>query len=134
VRLAELQGDVVILACAISAGVHAALIEDHFHEGIGPGSGFVAATALSAAAAVALTRRQSPLLLTGTAALFVGLLVSYALAITTGVPVLHPEVETVDGLALFTKAVEGVGLLAATSLLRPDFPPAAAPEPKGTTT
>jgi hypothetical protein len=49
---------------------------------------------------------------------FVGLIVSYALVLTTGVPVLHPEIEAVDGLAVFTKAVEAVGLAAAASLAR----------------
>jgi hypothetical protein len=34
------------------------------------------------------------------------------------VPLLHPYPEPVDGLALATKAIEIVGLLAATSLLR----------------
>ena len=29
---------------------------------------------------------------------------------TTGVPVLHPDVEPVEGLALATKAIEAVGL------------------------
>ena len=38
---------------------------------------------------------------------------SYALAITTGLPVLHPDPEPVDGLALATKAIEAAGLLAA---------------------
>ncbi len=42
-----------------------------------------------------------------------GLLAGYALAVATGVPLLHPEREQVDGLALATKAVEAVGLLAA---------------------
>jgi len=51
------------------------------------------------------------------ALVFAGLIVSYGLAITTGVPVLHPDVEPVDGLALFTKAVEIAGLLASLSLL-----------------
>jgi hypothetical protein len=51
------------------------------------------------------------------AATLSGLLASYALAITTGVPLLHPHPEPVDGLALATKAIEIVGLLAATSLL-----------------
>jgi hypothetical protein len=134
VKLGELQLDIVVLACAISAGIHGALISDHFHEAVGAGVGFVAATVLLAAAAVALTRRADPLTLTGTAALLVGLLLSYAFAVTTGVPVLHPAVETVDGLALFTKAVEAVGLITATSLLRPGSGPAAAPEPKGTLT
>jgi hypothetical protein len=130
VTFAELKGDVVILACAISAGIHGALAPDHFREGFGAGAGFVAATVLLAAAAVALTRRPAPTVLIGTAALFVGLLVSYAFAVTTGVPLLHPDVETVDGVALFTKAVEAIGLITATSLLNP----AAAPEPKGLTT
>ena len=43
---------------------------------------------------------------------------SYALAVTTGVPLLHPDREAVDLLALGTKAVETVGLLAAAGLLR----------------
>ena len=48
---------------------------------------------------------------------FVGLLGSYALATTTGLPVLHPDPEPVDGLALATKAIESIGLFAAASLL-----------------
>jgi hypothetical protein len=43
--------------------------------------------------------------------------VAYALAVTSGVPVLHPEREPMDGLALATKAIEIVGLIAATHLL-----------------
>ena len=63
--------------------------------------------------------------------IFAGLIGSYVLATTTGVPVLHPELEPVDGLALATKAIEAVGLLAAASLLwRPV--PATVPQPKGT--
>ena len=58
---------------------------------------------------------------------------SYALAVTTGLPFLHPDPEPVDGLALATKAIETVGLLAATSLL---WRPVALtfPQPKGTLT
>jgi hypothetical protein len=33
------------------------------------------------------------------------------------VPMLHPDVDPVEGIALFTKAVEGVGVACATSLL-----------------
>jgi len=44
--------------------------------------------------------------------------VSYAFAVTTGVPVLHPDREAVDGLALFTKAIEVAGLVLAAGLLR----------------
>ena len=113
-----LRLDTVIVSCAISAGIHAALAPEHFREATGAGAGFVGATVLLAALAVALTVRPADeLALRGAALVFTGLLGSYALAITTGVPVLHPDVEPVDGLALFTKAVEALGLAASLSLL-----------------
>ena len=116
--LADLRSDVIILACAVSAGIHGALSPSHFDEGIGPGLGFAAATVALAGIVVWLTSRPaSTLALAAAAATLAGLLASYALAITTGVPLLHPHPEPVDGLALATKAIEIVGLLAATSLL-----------------
>jgi hypothetical protein len=118
VNLAELKGDIVILACAISAGIHGALVPSHFDEGTGAGLGFAAATVALAGQVVWLSRRPgNRLAFMAAAAVFAGLLVSYALAITTGMPVLHPDPEPVDGLALATKAIEALGLLAATSLL-----------------
>ena len=123
----ELKRDLVIVACAISAGIHGALAPDHFAETTAAGLGFVAATVLLAALAVAATLRPaSTLPLVGAATVLAGLLVSYALAVTTGLPLLHPDPEPVDGLAFATKAIELVGLLAATSLTFP--------ERKGTTT
>ena len=133
-RLAELKGDIVILACAISAGIHGALAPGHFDEGTGAGLGFVAATAALSGLVVWLTRRpDSRSALGAAAALLGGLLASYALAITTGLPVLHPDPEPVEVLALATKAIEAAGLLAATSLL---WRPVAviALRPKGTVT
>jgi hypothetical protein len=127
------RANVVILCCAISAGIHAALIPQHFDEGAGPGLGFVLATVLPALVAAALTRRPTQLALAAAATVLAGLIVAYSFAITTGIPVLHPEIESVDGLALFTKAVEGIGLAAALTLLRrPSL--AFAPQPKGTWT
>ena len=132
--LTELRTDLVILTCAISAGIHGALVPDHFEEGTGAGLGFVVATVLLAVFAVVLTRKPTELALLGTAAVFAGLIASYALVITTGLPVLHPDVEAVDGLALFTKAVEALGLVLAVSLLwRPSLA-LTLPEPKGTLT
>ena len=111
--------DVVIVACAISAGVHGALVSNHFAEGAGAGSGFVAATAVLALVAVVLTRYpDSGLVLVAALLSFGGLLASYALATTSGLPLLHPDPEPVDGLALATKAVEAVGLVATFTLLR----------------
>ena len=115
----SLRRDVVILACAISAGIHGALAPAHFDEGTEAGVGFVASTVLLASLALALTLRPAaPLPLAGAALVFTGLLASYALATTTGFPVVHPEPESVDGLALATKAIEAVGLVTALSLLR----------------
>ena len=51
----NLRRDVVILACAISAGIHGALAPAHFEEGTGAGVGFVVSTVLLAGIAVALT-------------------------------------------------------------------------------
>jgi hypothetical protein len=132
VKLAELRGDLVILACAISAGIHGALVPGHFDDGTGAGLGFVAATIALAVLVVWLTvRPASRVGLAAATAVFLGLLGSYALAVTTGLPLLHPDPEPVDGLALATKAIEAVGLAAAaSSLWRPLS--ALTPQPKGT--
>ena len=68
---------------------------------------------------MALTRAASPPALVLTIVTMAGLIAAYALAVTTGMPLLHPEVEPVDGLALTTKAFEAVGLVAAAHLLLP---------------
>jgi hypothetical protein len=115
---AALERDVLIVACAISAGIHAALAPDHFAEGTGPGVGFAVAAVLLAGLVVALTHRPTSLApVAGAGAVLVGLIASYALATTTGLPLLHPDPEPVDGLALATKAIEAVGLLAAVHVL-----------------
>ena len=115
----SLRRDVVILACAVSAGIHGALVPAHFGEGVGAGVAFVVAAALLAGLALWLTLRPARLLPSAGAALVLaGLLAGYALATTTGVPVLHPEPEPIDGLALATKAFELVGLVTALSLVR----------------
>jgi hypothetical protein len=112
----SLGRDVVILACAVSAGIHAALVPGH-------GLAFVAATVLLGASVLVLTLRPASLLaLAAAAAVLAGLLGSYALSVTTGLPFLHPQPEPIDGLALATKAIEAVGLAAALVLL---------PRPKG---
>jgi hypothetical protein len=118
VTFTELRTGIVVLACAISAGIHGALVGDHFQEGAGAGVGFAVATVLLALLAVLGTRIPSQAWLAATGVVFAGLIASYALVVTTGMPVLHPEAEEVDALALFTKAVEAIGLVLATSLLR----------------
>ena len=129
-----MRRDLVILTCAISAGIHGALAPEHFAEGAGAGIGFVAATVALAGLAIALNVRSAgALALTAAMVVFAGLLASYALVLTTGVPLLHPDREPADGLALATKAIEAVGLLAAWSLLRRPSLALPIPHPKGTT-
>jgi hypothetical protein len=129
----DVRRDVVVLACAISAGIHGALIPLHFADGPGAGLGFVAATVALAALVVGMTLRPaSALALSAAAAALAGLLASYVLATTTGLPVLHPEREPIDGIALVTKGIEAVGLLAASSLIRRRLVAVSLPQPKGT--
>jgi hypothetical protein len=116
---ASLGRDVVVLACAISAGIHGALAPSHLAEGALAGAGFLAATGALAVLAFLLTRfPAADLILVAAALTLAALIASYAFAVTTGLPLLHPEAEPVDGLALVTKAIEVVGVLAAWRLLR----------------
>lgn len=133
-NFAELRTGIVVLACAISAGIHGALVQEHFDEGTGAGLGFVVAAVLLAVLAVVLTRTATRNWLAITGAVFVGLTASYVLVVVTGFPVLHPEREPLDGLALFTKAVEVVGLIAVVSLLRRPSLAIDHTQPKGTPT
>ena len=111
--------DLLIVVCGISAGIHAAIAPEHFAEGAGPGIGFVAAAVGLAVFAVVLTLRPpTAATLAGPAVLLAGLIVSYALAVSSGLPVLHPEPEPLHALAVVTKAIEGAGLVAALHLLR----------------
>ena len=112
------ERDLLIVACAVSAGIHAALTPDHFREDAGAGAGFLGATALLGGLCVALTRRpQSRTPVTAAAVALAGLLAAYALAVTTGVPLLQPSPEPADAVGLATKAIELVGLVTALDLL-----------------
>ena len=117
ITLASVESDVLIVACGMSAGIHAALVPDHFAEGTGPGLGFAVAAVVLTGFVVGLTYRPASDVGVAAAGLVLaGLIVSYALATTTGLPLLHPDVEPVDALALATKAIEAGGLLAAAHL------------------
>lgn len=131
---AELRTDAVIVACAISAGIHVALAREHFRETAAAGAGFVLAALLLAALAVVHTRRPTEAAFAAAALVFAGLIASYVLAVTTGIPVLHPDVDPVEGLAVATKVVEAAGLaVAVAGLPRPSLRPNLT-RPKGTLT
>ena len=126
----------LVVVCAVSAGIHAGLTPEHLREEPAAGYGFLVSTLLLAGLAVALTLRPaSRTAAAASAAVLAGLLVAYAFAVTTGVPVLHPDVEPADWLSLATKAVELAGLAAALLVLVPDRPTGRLTrlQPKGTT-
>ena len=114
---AGLERDLVIVACAVSAGIHAALTPAHLGESDAAGGGFLAAAVVLGALTLALTRHASAPILALAAVVLAGLIAGYAFATTSGLPVLHPEPEPVDGLAVATKLIEAVGLAAALHLL-----------------
>jgi hypothetical protein len=116
---AAIERDLLVVACAISAGVHAALVRGHLEEGAAAGAAFAGSAILLAGLAAVLTLSTSPAALAATAAVLAGLLAAYVLALTSGIPLVHPAPEPVTGLGLFTKAVEACGLVAAVRLIRP---------------
>jgi len=124
----DLERDLVIVTCAISAGIHAALAPEHFRESTAAGVGFLVAVISLAVVAAALTRRpDSGFLLAAAGTTLAGLIGSYVLAATIGLPLLHPDPEPITGLALVTKAFEAAGLIAAADMLarrRPGWVPA----------
>ena len=128
--------DALVVACAVSAGIHGALTPEHLREEPTAGIGFLVSTVLLAVLGVALTLRPtSRTAVAAAGALLAALLVAYAFAVTRGVPMLHPDVEPADGLGLVTKAVELVGLAAALHLTAPGRPAGRLTrlQPKGTT-
>ena len=117
---ATVEHQVLIASCAISAGIHAALAPEHFHEEPGAGVGFLVSAVLLAVLCVLLVYRPGSRIAVGAAgATLAGLLLAYALVLAVGVPVLHPDREPADGLALVTKAIELLGLVAALGLAAP---------------
>ena len=77
---ASVRRDVVILACAISAGIHGALVPAHLDESAAAGWAFAVSTAILALLAFALTRRPTarlPLVLA--AATLAGLVTAWSL-------------------------------------------------------
>jgi hypothetical protein len=111
--------DVLVVAGAVSAGVHAGLAPEHLHEWAPLGASFVAAAAAAAAGVAALVLRPAslwPPRVLG--ALLAGLVVAYAATRLAALPPLDPDREPLDALGVCTSAVEAAGLLAAIQMAR----------------
>jgi hypothetical protein len=111
---------VVIGACAASAGAHAGLVPEHLHEAPALGIALIVAVVLLGAVGTALAirpedRRPAQL----AALLLAGLIASWAASRITGIPLLQPRPESVDGVGLVTKLVETLGLASALWLSQP---------------
>ena len=101
----------LIVVCAISAGVHVALIPEHWREARLIAVGFLLA-ALGLAGCACLLDRHPPSarLVAVAGALLVALIAGYAFTRIAPFAALVGHAEEVDALGLTTKAVELVGL------------------------
>jgi hypothetical protein len=109
--------DTVVLACAISAGVHAGLVPAHLHESGRLAGAFAVAAALAAlVAAWTALRPRSRRALAAAAVLLLGMIGAYALSRTAGLAPLGGERESLDALGATTQLVEAVGLASAAWL------------------
>ena len=106
----------VLAACAISAGTHAALVPSHLEHDPHLGLAFVVAVGVLLTLGVAVVLSPTARAAQAAALVFASLIASYAAATTVGLPVLSVEPEPVDGVALVTKLIETVGLVFALKL------------------
>jgi peptidoglycan/LPS O-acetylase OafA/YrhL len=115
-----LARNVVLIACAASAGVHAGLVPSHLVENPWLGIAFAGSVALLLAVIVSLwgagdaRRRSAP-----AAAVLAALIVAYSLSRTVGLAPLEEDVEPVDAIGLLTQGAQLAGLTAALLLGHP---------------
>jgi hypothetical protein len=114
-----------VVACAVSAGVHAGLVPEHLQTEPREGVAFIVAAVLLFTVAGGLTAQPDNPYLAGIAALlFAGLICAYVATRTHGIPWLAPDRESLDTVGVATNVVEAVGLvLALHRLLQPPGAP-----------
>jgi hypothetical protein len=115
-----LSRNVVLVACAASAGVHGGLVPSHLVESLWLGTAFAASVGLLLALIVSLWRAGDPRRSAApAAAALAALVLAYSLSRTVGLPPLEEDVEPVDAIGLLTQGVQAAGLIAALHLCRP---------------
>lgn len=102
----DLWADFCAVACAASAGVHAALVVPHLHESVALAAAFAFAAAALAVAAIGQAILASASADAAVAVLLLGVAVAYGLSRTTGLPVLAVPPEPFDALGVATSCVE----------------------------
>jgi hypothetical protein len=118
-----LARNVVLVACAASAGVHAGLVPSHLVENLWRGIAFAGSVGLLLALIVSLwragdpRRRAAPA--AAAAAVLAALIAAYSLSRTVGLAPLEEHVEPVDAIGLLTQGVQVAGLIAALLLCHP---------------
>ncbi|HEX5532192.1 MAG TPA: hypothetical protein VFX33_00455 [Actinomycetales bacterium] len=98
------------VACAVSAGVHAALVVPHLHESALLATAFAGSVlALLAAALLLAGTPADARIRAGAGVLLLGMCGAYVASRTTGLPVLAPEPEALDPVGVATQAVQLTG-------------------------
>jgi hypothetical protein len=115
-----LARNIVLIACAASAGVHAGLVPAHLAENAWLGLAFTGAVGLLLALTASLARTGEPRRLAApAAALLAVLIVAYWLSRTVGLAPLEEHVEPVDLIGVLTQVAQLAGLIAALFLCQP---------------
>jgi hypothetical protein len=109
--------NVVVIACALSAGIHAGLVPAHLGASRPLGIAFaVSATALLWAAASLAAAPEPRARAAGAAVILGALIAAYTASRTVGLPLLGAHVEPVDPVGLVTQVVQAAGACAALRL------------------
>jgi hypothetical protein len=112
--------ELVVFVCAASAGIHAGLVPEHLREEPRLGVAFALAAVMLLGTGAAVARRPADRGIARAAALTLGALVAaYAASRTTGIPLIDPDPEAVDGIGIAAVALELGGVVLALRLDQP---------------
>jgi apolipoprotein N-acyltransferase len=115
----------LVFTCAASAGAHAGLVPAHLDGEPQLGAAFLSAVVLLVAAAIALAAHPEDRRISSAAGLLLAcLMLAYLASRTTGIPVLDPDPEALEGVGIATNAIQALGVLVALWLIHPLSRPA----------
>ena len=102
--------NVVVFACAASAGIHAGLVPEHLRENPPLGVAFVIAAIVLVATGTFLALRPVLQAVRIAAVVLGGLIAAYIATRTTGIPLLDPDPEALDAVGVAAIVIELLGL------------------------